>query len=507
MILLLLGILAIWYLWNQLYWKRRGLPPGPTPFGPLGNMPEVIWKLPGYEAFRRWGRKYGPVHTFWLGPLPVIAITDYKTLKETIVLDGEKYSEFDTAVGSITNNLLLGYRFDEDRQDEFRLVKGCLRELSLASTNPMFILAALVAPLQNIQPFKAAKREKVDYDSPSSSDFVEAYLKEWERKKGTDQEAYFFDLQFGSVVFDLWAAGLDTTTNTLNWAVCYVLNHPEVQEKLHEELDRVIQADRKITVSDKNNLPYVNAVVNEVQRLANLLPQNIFRSTNAEVNIGGYKLPAGTVVCPQLSTVLYDEEIFPEPYKFKPERFINTDGSLKKFEELIPFSLGKRQCVGEGLARLELYLFVANIFQRFKVPKPPKLQMWLVPLLFTIASYVNAFLSLHHYTQCLVRPLRVGDVITIKGHVIAGAEQWKCSISLQGMNHVIIHADHRITTGRGNPCTVLNSRFRTEWGEEYVKDIVPFSGGPFQMTFRILEELMVEVYYKDVAWPGTSYAR
>ncbi|CAJ0567346.1 unnamed protein product, partial [Mesorhabditis spiculigera] len=335
MILLLLGILTIWYLWNQLYWKRRGLPPGPTPFGPLGNMPEVIWKLPGYEAFRRWGKKYGPVHTFWLGPLPVIAITDYKTLKETIVLDGDKYvdrwffngiaekimggnygiipangdlwreqrSEFDTAVGSITNNLLLGYRFDEDRQDEFRLVKGCLRELSVASTNPMFILTALVAPLQNIQPFKgafdnvlasrqtlfdfilkqiAAKREKVDYDSPSSSDFVEAYLKEWERKMGTDQEAYFFDLQFGSVVFDLWAAGLDTTTNTLNWAVCYVLNHPEVQDKLHEELDRVIGSDRKVTVADKNNLPYVNAVVNEVQRLANLLPQNIFRSTNAE---------------------------------------------------------------------------------------------------------------------------------------------------------------------------------------------------------------------------------
>ncbi|CAI4223981.1 unnamed protein product [Auanema sp. JU1783] len=63
-------------------------------------------------------------------------------------------------------------------------------------------------------------------------------------------------------------------------------------------------------------------------------------------------------------------QIFPEPYKFKPERFIDESGNLKKVEELVPFSIGKRQCLGEGLARMELFLFAANAFNRFKASTP-----------------------------------------------------------------------------------------------------------------------------------------
>ncbi|CAJ0567333.1 unnamed protein product, partial [Mesorhabditis spiculigera] len=120
-------------------------------------------------------------------------------------------------------------------------------------------------------------------------------------------------------------------------------------------------------MADKNDLPYVNAVVSEAQRMANLLPQNLFRVTNEDVKIQGYHIPKGSVVCPQISCVLYDDKIFPEPYKFKPERFLNADGSYRKYEELVPFSVGKRQCAGEGLARLELYIVIANIFQTFKI--------------------------------------------------------------------------------------------------------------------------------------------
>ncbi|CAJ0567342.1 unnamed protein product, partial [Mesorhabditis spiculigera] len=122
-------------------------------------------------------------------------------------------------------------------------------------------------------------------------------------------------------------------------------------------------------------------------------------------------------------------------------------------------------------------------------------------------SVADAFLSLHSYTQC-IRQLRVGDVITIKGHVIAGARQWKCSIAEHGMNNSIIHADHRISTGRGNPCTVLNASSGSDWETEEVKSgSVPFIAGPFEMSFRILEEWMVEVYYKNASWAGTTYKR
>ncbi|CAJ0575818.1 unnamed protein product, partial [Mesorhabditis spiculigera] len=305
-------------------------------------------------------------------------------------------NEFDVAVGSVINNILFSYRFDEAHMDEFILMKTSLRDLVKVVMNPTFLIAAMQPKLRGIPPFKglfqkfysardallngirgqiAEKRKVVNYDSEESDDFVEAYLKEWERKKGTDQEAFYFEQQLVAVVLDVWGAGMETTSNTLTWAVCYILNTPHVQPKMHEELDRVIGSERKIEWADRNALPYMNAVISETQRLANLLPNNLGRVTTADTVIEGYRIPAGQAISPQISCVLYNDEIFPEPYSFKPERFINSDGSYKKYDEFIPFSVGKRACPGEGLARIELFLFLANVFQRFKVSSDQKPSM------------------------------------------------------------------------------------------------------------------------------------
>ncbi|VDO40384.1 unnamed protein product [Haemonchus placei] len=118
-------------------------------------------------------------------------------------------------------------------------------------------------------------------------------------------------------------------------------------------------------------VPFVNDKLarEETQRLANLLPMNLPHVTVRAVRIGKYDLPAGTGVVPQISNVLYDKhlQVFPAPHSFNPSRFIDENGKLKKVEELIPFSIGKRQCLGEGLAKMELFLFIANLFNRFEV--------------------------------------------------------------------------------------------------------------------------------------------
>ncbi|CAJ0567340.1 unnamed protein product, partial [Mesorhabditis spiculigera] len=462
MFLLLLLLAVVSYVFHEVYWKRRKLPPGPTPLGVFGNTIEIYQKAPGYEAYGGWGKKYGPVHTYWMGTQPIIGISDFALIKQHIINDGDKYTarwsmndlmldfvggdygiigsmgelwreqrrltlhimrdfgmgrnimedrvmvevdflidrlaslktevsvqhEFDIAVGSVINNILFGYRFDEQHLDEFSLVKESLRDLVKILTTPLFSVAMMTPQIRGIPPFKGLyqkfydtrdvllgfirrqiemKKRMVKYEAEESEDFVESYLKEWEKKKGTDQEGYYFEQQLVAVVVDIWTAGMETTSNTLTWAICYILNHQEVQEKLHEELDRVIKSDRKVTAADKNNLPYVNAVVSEAQRLCNLLPQNLFRVNTEDVTIGGYSIPAGSVIVPQISAVMYDERVFPEPYSFKPERFLKPDGTYKKYEELVPFSVGKRACVGEGLAKLELYLFLANIFQSYRV--------------------------------------------------------------------------------------------------------------------------------------------
>ncbi|VDP41632.1 unnamed protein product [Heligmosomoides polygyrus] len=212
-----------------------------------------------------------------------------------------------------------------------------------------------------------AHEKAIDYESDQSSDYVEAYLKEKQRREDGGDFESFCRIQLLNMCFDLWLAGMETTSNTLSWGVVYLLNHHDVQVKVHEELDREIGSGRQIRMADKNNLPYTCAAINEIQRTTNLLPLNLLHETTRDVQIGEFHLPEKTTVVAQISTVLYDEEIFPDPYAFKPSRFIDENGKLKKVDELIPFSIGKRQCLGEGLAKMELFLFIANLLNRFEV--------------------------------------------------------------------------------------------------------------------------------------------
>ena len=105
----------------------------------------------------------------------------------------------------------------------------------------------------------------------------------------------------------------------------------------------------------------------ETQRFCNLVSVNVFHRTTKDTEIRGYKIPESTVITHQVSTVLMDERYFPEPETFKPERFLDKNGKFFQPVELIPFGVGKRACLGEGLARLELFLFAANIANQFKV--------------------------------------------------------------------------------------------------------------------------------------------
>ncbi|KAH7700195.1 Protein CYP-33C1 [Aphelenchoides avenae] len=166
--------------------------------------------------------------------------------------------------------------------------------------------------------------------------------------------------------FDLFLAGQETTATTLVWGFAYLLHNPEVQKKVHDELDRVIGSDRLITMDDKNSLPYLNAVIAETHRTCNLMPQNFLHRTTREVVVDGYNLPAGTCIIPQMTGLHYDDRIFPDPTMFDPTRFLDANGSLKRVDELIPFSIGKRQCAGEGLARMEMFLFTANLLNQFR---------------------------------------------------------------------------------------------------------------------------------------------
>jgi len=87
-----------------------------------------------------------------------------------------------------------------------------------------------------------------------------------------------------------------------------------------------------------------------------------------DMEFKGYTIPNDTLIIPNLYFIHHDPKVWSDPGEFKPERFLSTDGkSFQKHEALIPFSVGRRQCLGESLARDSLFLFLTNTFQNFEV--------------------------------------------------------------------------------------------------------------------------------------------
>ncbi|KAF3691118.1 Cytochrome P450 2J2 [Channa argus] len=118
-------------------------------------------------------------------------------------------------------------------------------------------------------------------------------------------------------------------------------------------------------------MPYTDAVIHEIQRMGDIVPLNLFRTVNKDTLLGKYTIPKGTTILPTLSSVLHDESMWETPHSFNPQHFLNQDGKFRKREAFLPFSAGKRVCLGEQLARMELFLFFTSLLQRFSFSPPP----------------------------------------------------------------------------------------------------------------------------------------
>uniref|UniRef100_A0A673CFA7 Cytochrome P450 2K1-like n=1 Tax=Sphaeramia orbicularis TaxID=375764 RepID=A0A673CFA7_9TELE len=144
----------------------------------------------------------------------------------------------------------------------------------------------------------------------------------------------------------------------------------EFKDQVQEEISRVI-GTRQVQVEDRKNLPFTDAVIHETQRLANIVPMALPHKTSEDVTFQGYFIKKGTTVYPLLTSVLYDESEWEKPYSFNPAHFLDKDGKFVKRDAFMPFSAGRRICLGESLARMELFLFFTSILQHFRFTPPP----------------------------------------------------------------------------------------------------------------------------------------
>ncbi|KAK0426804.1 hypothetical protein QR680_009909 [Steinernema hermaphroditum] len=304
---------------------------------------------------------------------------------------------FDLLVGSIINSILAGYRYDERHEPEFFHLK---HQLDQQLSDIAIIDNLILTPTTIKWPFFRDRWEKQHApdratkahmlklvtarqkaiangiyhldDSGDGSDYIDAYLIEMNRRKENGEDMGWFSIE--NLVYnmqDIWIAGMETTVTTLLWAFIYFLNHPDAQDRLREEIYRTTRGERLVELSDRVAMPFAHAVAIEVQRTARLGNFNLFHRTTSETVIDGYVLPKGTITVPQLSVIMHDDDLFQNPDTFDPDRYFQGDRRVLE-QHVIPFGLGKRACLGEGLAKAELFLIIMNMVQRFKVSVVPR---------------------------------------------------------------------------------------------------------------------------------------
>ncbi|EGW03088.1 Cytochrome P450 2C38, partial [Cricetulus griseus] len=270
-ILSLLGLILIFILNIKVFMAKAyklQSPPGPKPWPVIGNLHILNLKRP-YQTMLELSKKYGSIYSIHMGPRKVVVLSGYETVKDALVKYGNQFEErsrvpiferlfngkgkpfeikkvLNASVANVIVSVLFGKRFDyQDPQ--------FLRLLTLIGENVKLIGSSRIV------------------ENDISAD-------------------YFNEENLLALVSNLFAAGTETTATTLRWGVTLMMRYPEVQEKVHDEIVKVVGSAQP-RIEHRTQMPYTDAVVHEIQRFADILPTSLPHETTTDVIFKNYYIP------------------------------------------------------------------------------------------------------------------------------------------------------------------------------------------------------------------------
>ncbi|NXP44737.1 CP1A5 protein, partial [Heliornis fulica] len=341
--------------------------------------------------------------TFSIAPSPTSSSTclleehvskeaSYLVTKFLQVMEEKKsfdpYRYLVVSVANVICAICFGKRYDHNDQELLNIV-NVPEEFSdaTAAGNPAdFIPLLQYLPSRTMRLFKDfnlrflrflhrnVQEHYETYDKNNIRDITDSLIEQCQEKKVEANTATQIPREkIVNLVNDLFGAGFDSITTGLSWSLMYLVTYPDIQKKIQKELDQTIGWERSPRLSDRGSLPYTEAFILEMFRHSSFLPFTIphrqVLSTTKDTVLNGFFIPKDRCVFVNQWQVNHDEKLWKDPLAFRPERFLNAEGTeVNKVngEKVMAFGLGKRKCIGEPIARWQVFLFLSTLLQQLE---------------------------------------------------------------------------------------------------------------------------------------------
>ncbi|GFY46277.1 cytochrome P450 2J6 [Trichonephila inaurata madagascariensis] len=292
------------------------------------------------------------------------------------------------SVSSNITSIILGKRLpkgDPRRTIVDNGVKAVMRtfsQLTLVTFFPRFMqfvarlgLSSFAEEFQKMLSFNKLIRTEIKCrkEIPSAEQneeiFIDGYLQEMQKLEEKGVKTYFNEKNLVSTAQTLVIGGSDPTRAILEWLFLAMSYYPEIQKKIHKEIDDVMGKDGRLNWTQRMQVPYTYASTLEVLRWKTIAPLGAPHRVSEDTTIGGYHIPKGTDVMSNIYALHNDSKYWEDPEIFKPERFLHKDGStiMRRLDSYAPFSIGRRICPGEMITMMEIFHYFTAVLQKFDI--------------------------------------------------------------------------------------------------------------------------------------------